>query len=296
MPKSGFVAIVGRPNVGKSTLLNRLIGEKVAIVSPVPQTTRNQIRGILNRSEGQVIFVDTPGIHQPKHRLNERMMKQVHAAFDGLDLVLFMTDAASSRNEEEFFAFDLVRKKGIPSFLLLNKIDLIRKERLLPLIQTYAGRADWKEIIPVSAQTGDGVDLLIHSIFAVLKEGPPFFPPDQYTDQPERDLVVEFIREKIMLNTRQEIPHSVAVIIDRYEETPALVRIYASILVERESQKGIVIGQKGSMLKRIGSEARRDIERLLNTKIYLELFVKVRVHWRDDEAILDEIKGNRRES
>lgn len=287
---------MGRPNVGKSTLLNRLIGEKVAIVSPVPQTTRNQIRGILNRSEGQVIFVDTPGIHQPKHRLNERMMKQVHAAFDGLDLVLFMTDAASSRNEEEFFAFDLVRKKGIPSFLLLNKIDLIRKERLLPLIQTYAGRADWKEIIPVSAQTGDGVDLLIHSIFAVLKEGPPFFPPDQYTDQPERDLVVEFIREKIMLNTRQEIPHSVAVIIDRYEETPALVRIYASILVERESQKGIVIGQKGSMLKRIGSEARRDIERLLNTKIYLELFVKVRVHWRDDEAILDEIKGNRRES
>lgn len=284
---------MGRPNVGKSTLLNRLVGEKVAIVTPVPQTTRNQIRGILTCPDGQVVLVDTPGIHKPKHRLNDRMMKQVHAAFDGLDLVLFMADASASIGEADIFAIQLLRKRKIPSFLLLNKIDLIDKTRLLPLIQTYAAREEWKEIIPISARTGDGLEELLRCIFGVLKEGAPFFPDDQYTDQPERAMAVEFIREKIMLNTREEIPHSAAVMIDKFDEAQSLVRIYASILVERESQKGILIGQKGSMLKRIGTAARLDLERLLNTRVYLELFVKVREHWRDNDVLLDEISPPR---
>lgn len=289
MPQSGFVAIVGRPNAGKSTLLNRLVGEKVAIVTPVPQTTRNQIRGIVNRPQGQIVFIDTPGIHKPLHRLNRRMMKMVHAAFDGLDLVLLIVDASVPFGSGDRFVLNLIREKNLPSFLLLNKIDLIKKPALLPLIYKYSTEMNWKEVIPVSAQTGENVETLLGQIFCTLKEGPLYFPADQYTDQPERTLASEFVREKILLHTREEVPHSVAVIIEKYEEGLELVRIYASIVVERDSQKGILIGQKGQTLKQIGTEARLDLEALLNTKVYLELFVKVRPHWRDSEPILDEI-------
>ena len=289
MSKSGFVAIVGRPNSGKSTLLNRLVGEKVAIVSAVPQTTRNQIRGIVNGPEGQIVFIDTPGIHRPLHRLNQRMMKMVYAALEGLDLVLLIVDASLPFGEGDRFVLNLLREKGLPSFLLLNKIDRIQKTDLLPLIARYAHEMSWIEVIPLSALTGENVDLLLKRIFAVLKEGPSYFSEDEYTDQPERILAAEFIREKILHHTREEVPHSVAVVLEKFEEGERLVRIYASILVERASQKGILIGQKGRMLKEIGTDARWELERLLNTKVYLELFVKVRSNWRDNEAVLDEI-------
>lgn len=289
MSKSGFVAIVGRPNSGKSTLLNRLVGEKVAIVSAVPQTTRNQIRGIVNGPEGQIVFIDTPGIHRPLHRLNQRMMKMVYAALEGLDLVLLIVDASLPFGEGDRFVLNLLREKGLPSFLLLNKIDRIQKTDLLPLIARYAHELSWIEVIPLSALTGENVDLLLKRIFAVLKEGPSYFSEDEYTDQPERILAAEFIREKILHHTREEVPHSVAVVLEKFEEGERLVRIYASILVERASQKGILIGQKGRMLKEIGTDARWELERLLNTKVYLELFVKVRSNWRDNEAVLDEI-------
>lgn len=289
MPKSGFVAIVGRPNSGKSTLLNRVVGEKVAIVSAVPQTTRNQIRGIVNGPEGQIVFIDTPGIHRPLHRLNQRMMKMVYAALEGLDLVLLIVDASLPFGEGDRFVLNLLREKGLPSFLLLNKIDRVQKPDLLPLIARYAHELSWIEVIPLSALTGENVDLLLKRIFAVLKEGPSYFSQDEYTDQPERILAAEFIREKILHHTREEVPHSVAVVLEKFEEGERLVRIYACILVERDSQKGILIGQKGRMLKQIGTDARWELERLLNTKVYLELFVKVRSNWRDNEAVLDEI-------
>jgi GTP-binding protein Era len=289
MPKSGFVAIVGRPNAGKSTLLNRLVGEKVAIVSAVPQTTRNQIRGIANRPEGQIIFIDTPGIHKPLYRLNQRMMKQVYASFDGIDLVLLMVDATEPFGEGDQFVVNLLKEKGLCTFLLLNKIDHLEKTRLLPMIQKYSTLMNWAEVIPISALTGENLERLIGCIFGFLKEGPVYFPEDQYTDQPERALAAEFIREKILLHTREEVPHSVAVVVEKYEESERLVKIYGAILVERDSQKGILIGQKGRMLKQIGTEARLEVERLLNTKVYLELFVKVRPGWRDSESTLDEI-------
>lgn len=289
MTKSGFAAIVGRPNAGKSTLLNRLVGEKVAIVSPVPQTTRNQIRGFVNRPEGQVVLVDTPGIHKPMHRLNQRMMKMVHAAFDGIDLALLIVDAAVPFGEGDRFAVNLLKEKKVPAFLLLNKIDLMDKPTLLPMIRKYSALMEWAEVVPISSKTGENVDRMLQLVFAFLKEGPVYFPEEEYTDQPERNLVSEFIREKILLHTREEIPHSVAVVVEKFEETPSLIRVYAAILLERDSQKGILIGQKGRMLKQIGTEARLDLERLLNTQVYLELFVKVRPRWRDSEAILDEI-------
>jgi GTPase len=289
MPKSGFVAIIGRPNTGKSTLLNRLVGEKVAIVSPVPQTTRNQIRGVVNCPEGQIVFIDTPGIHKPLHRMNQRMMKLVYAALEGLDLVLLIVDVSQPFGEGDRFVLDLLREKMLPSFLLLNKIDLIKKTALLPLMERYSTELNWLEVIPLSALTGENVSLLLNRIVAVLKEGPCYFSQDEYTDQPERSLAAEFVRERILHHTREEIPHSVAVVIEKFQEDTRLVRIYAAILVERHSQKGILIGQKGRMLKQIGTEARGELERLLNTRVYLELFVKVRPHWRDDEAVLDEI-------
>ncbi len=289
MSKSGFVASFGRPNAGKSTLLNRLVGEKVAIVSSVPQTTRNQIRGVLNQPAGQIVFIDTPGIHKPLHRLNQRMMKIVHASFDGLDLAMLIVDAAIPFGEGDQFVVNLFKEKKIPAFLLLNKIDEIEKPSLLPIIQHYSTLRDWVEIIPISAQTGENVDRLIAAIWPFLKEGPTYFPEDEYTDQPERVLAAEFVRERILHHTREEVPHSVAVVVEKFEETPNLIRLYASIIVERDSQKGILIGRKGSMLKQIGTESRREIERLLNVKVYLELFVKVRPHWRDNEALLDEI-------
>jgi GTP-binding protein Era len=289
MTKSGFVAIVGRPNAGKSTLLNRLVGEKVAIVSAVPQTTRNQIRGIVNRPEGQIVFIDTPGIHKPLHRMNQRMMKQVHAAFDGIDLALLMVDVTASFGEGDKFVIELLKEKDVPTFLLLNKIDQVEKTKLLPIISHYSMMMKWGEVIPISALLGENEDRLMKCIFDFLKEGPVYFSEEQYTDQPERALASEFIREKILLHTREEIPHSIAVVVDKFEEGERLIRIYASIVVDRDSQKGILIGRKGSMLKQIGTEARLDLEILLNAKVYLELFVKVRPQWRDNEAILDEI-------
>lgn len=217
------------------------------------------------------------------------MMKMVHAALEGLDLVLLIVDATLPFGKGDRFVLNLLQEKGLPSFLLLNKIDRIEKTDLLPLITRYAHELSWIEVIPVSAQSGENVDLLLKRIFAALKEGPSYFTQDEYTDQPERILAAEFIREKILHHTREEVPHSVAVVLEKFEEGERLVRIYASIIVERDSQKGILIGQKGRMLKQIGTDARWELERLLNTKVYLELFVKVRPHWRDNEAILDEI-------
>ncbi len=289
MPKSGFVSIIGRPNAGKSTLLNRLVGEKVAIVSAAPQTTRNQIRGMVNRPEGQIVLIDTPGVHKPLHRLNERMMKMVHAAFDAVDLTLLIVDASVPFGEGDQFVIKLIQEKAAPSILLLNKTDLMEKPRLLPIIEHYSRLHKWSEVIPISALKGDNLEPLILSIFARLKEGPIYFPADQYTDQPERALAAEFVREKILRHTREEIPHSVAVLVEKFEESRELIKIYCCILVEHGSQKGILIGQRGSMLKRVGTEARRDLERLLNTKVYLELFVKVRERWRDNDALLDEL-------
>lgn len=287
--KSGFVSILGRPNSGKSTLLNRLVGEKISIVTPKPQTTRNVIRGIVTRPEGQIIFLDTPGIHKPGHRLNERMMRFVYDSLQGVDLLALIVDSSVPFGRGDEFSVELVKKAAMPTFLLLNKVDVVRKEQLLPQIDHCRKLADFKEVIPLSALTGENVETLVAEIFKYLPEGPMYYPSDQLSDQPERFLAAEMIREQVILSTREELPYSTAVVIDRFEEAKGLVRIYATIYVERDSQKGIVIGKGGQLLKRIGTAARQQIERILHTKVYLELHVKVKKHWRDDEQVLDSI-------
>ncbi len=284
---SGFVSILGRPNTGKSTLLNTLLGTKIAIVSDKPQTTRTTIQGILNRPDAQIVFLDTPGIHQPDTLLNKKMMKDVTAALEGRDLLLLMADCTRPPGPLDEQAVELVRQTQTPSLLLLNKIDrLADKARLLPLIERYKELADFQEFIPISALNGDGVDRLLQEILKRLPEGPRYFPEDQITDQPIRFLAAELIREKVLQETRQEVPHSVLVQVDQWEQTDKLLRIGASILVERPGQKAIVIGAKGSMLKKIGSAARQELELLLRQRIFLELFVKVRKNWRENPAYL----------
>ena len=288
--KSGFVSIIGRPNVGKSTLLNALVGRKVAIVADKPQTTRTSIQGVLTTPEAQVIFIDTPGIHESNTLLNKRMMDTVRAALEERDLLLLLVDASRPHGEEDRRALDLVRETGTPTLLVLNKIDLVKdKKLLLPLIEHYQSLFEFADYFPVSATRGDGLEELRAAILERLPEGPAYFDPDHITDQPERFLAAELIREKVLLATREEVPHAVAVFIDQWEEAPEITRIYATILVERPGQKGIIIGSRGAMLKRIGTEARQEMERLFGTKVFLGLHVKVQPGWRDNPAFLGAI-------
>ena len=292
--KSGFVAIIGRPNVGKSTLLNAILGEKIAIVSKKPQTTRNKIRGIKNMENAQIIFLDTPGIHTAKGYLNKFMVKEALSALEDVDCIIYMVEATREVIEEELFIIENFKKvapDGQPPIILcINKTDMAEKNKLLPLIDQYSRLYAFKEIIPLSAAKGEGVDELLKLIIQLLPEGPKYFPEDILTDLPERFVAAEIIREKVFEFTKQEIPYSTAVVVDRFKENPQkkLVSISATINVERDSQKGIIIGKKGGMLKQIGTSARIDIERLLGTKVFLELFVKVQKDWTKDKKMLKE--------
>lgn len=291
--QSGFVAILGPPNAGKSTLLNALVGEKVAIVSSHPQTTRNRILGIVNRPGAQLVISDTPGLHKPDSLLGRQMLEEIEQALDGIHVLLLIVDAARKFGAAERYALDRAEQFRGPRILLLNKIDRVRKDALLPLIDAYRKKLEFAEIIPISALTGDGVDLLLRTLVKYLPEGPPYFPEEQYTDQPERFLAAEIIREKVLQHSRQELPHAVAVLLDRFEEGERLTRVLATIYVDREGQKGIVIGRGGAMLKTIGTEARIELEAVLGRKIFLELFVKVRPDWRDQAAIVRELDWRR---
>ena len=286
MSKSGFVSIVGRPNSGKSTLVNRLVGEKVSIVTDKPQTTRHIVRGIVTRPEGQITFLDTPGIHKPVHRMNERMMKSVRDAVADVDLVLLIVDASAAFGRGEAFTLDLLKPVKTKKFLLLNKIDQIQKKKLLPIMDQYSKLGDFAEIIPISALKGENVERLLGEIFKTLPDGPMFYPPDQISDQQQRTIAAELIREKAILLTEEELPYSTAVVIDRFEEGEKICRIFASVFVERESQKAIVIGKAGQKLKEIGTAARKELESFLDVKVFLELHVKVKKGWRDDEDML----------
>jgi GTP-binding protein Era len=288
--RSGFVSILGRPNSGKSTLLNALLGTKLSIVAPKPQTTRTTVQGVLNLPEAQVVFLDTPGIHKSDTLINKRMMRTIRGAVEDRDVLLYVADATQAPRNEDAEAIALVKKSESPTFLVLNKIDRVADKRnLLVRIEQYKAIHEFAEYIPISALKGEGLDDLKGSIVARLPEGDPFFPPDYVTDQPERFLVAELVREKILTLTQQEVPHSVAVLIEKWQETPKLLRIFATVYVERPGQKAIIIGAGGSLLKKAGTAARVEAEALLGRKIHLELFVKVRERWREDPQFLNEI-------
>lgn len=285
---SGFVSLIGLPNAGKSTLLNALVGQKVAIVADKPQTTRTSIQGVVTLPNAQIVFADTPGIHKADSRINKRMMDTVRGALEERDLLLFVADATRKFGEEERRAIDLARKPGTPVVLVLTKVDLLRdKAALLPLIEEYKAAFEFAEYVPVSAVKRTGLDVLQNTILKYLPEGPAYFPEDYVTDQPERFLAAELIREKVLLATRQEVPHSVAVTVDKWEETPQITRIYATIRVEREGQKAIVIGSGASMIKQIGVLARHEMERLFGVKIFLDLHVRVEPGWRENRNFLN---------
>jgi len=310
---SGFVSIIGRPNAGKSTLLNALVGEKLAIVTPKPQTTRTRIQGILNvkagkeRPAAQIVFIDTPGVHRPDSRLNRKMLQEIHEALESRDLVLLIVDASEKFGPGDQQALELImqhmgerlvtrpdagqRSSSAANrvFLLLNKIDKIPKQNLLPMIEEWNRRHEFQEIIPVSAKTGAGLDVLLDKIIQALPRGPRYFPEDQVTDQPERFLSAEIIREQILRKTGKEVPYSIAVMVERLEELGKLIRIAATIYCEREGQKGIIIGKRGEHLKEIGTAARLEMERLLGKKVFLELHVKVKPGWRDSQAFVEEL-------
>lgn len=283
--KFGYVALIGKPNVGKSTLLNAILGEKISIVTEKPQTTRNRILGIKNLPVAQIVFVDTPGIHKPKHRLGEFMVKQSYEAIEFVDLVVLIVEPMEP-TEPDLKIIERLRSRATPVILSINKIDRVPKPILLPLIETYSDIFPFKEIIPISALKQDGVDRLVNVIVEYLPEGERLYPEDMITDQAERFLVSEFIREKIIESTEDEVPYSVAVEVERWEETGRLIKIQANILVEREGQKLIIIGKKGERIKEIGTKARLEIERFLGSKVYLELWVKVRKNWRKSDSIL----------
>jgi GTPase len=287
--RAGFVAIVGRPNAGKSTLLNRYVGQKVAIVTSKPQTTRNRIQGIVTRPEGQIVFVDTPGLHEGHTTLNRQMMREVAAALEGIDVLLLMVDASRTLPQADELLLQKAKRFPGKTILALNKIDRIPKPKLLPLITAYSKAFPFAAVVPVSALKGEGLEGLLREILKHLPEGEPFFPEDQITDQPERFLAAEIVREKAIKLTYHEVPHALAVFVDKFEETPKLVRIHATLHVERDSQKKILIGHKGEMLKRVGTEARKELEALLGAKVYLELFVKVVPGWRDDPGKVREL-------
>ena len=290
---SGFIAILGRPNAGKSTLVNKLVGRKVAIVSPRPQTTRNRIQGMLNRENGQVVLIDTPGIHRATTALNRQMMQEVTQAVGGVDIVSLIVDATEDFQAGDRYSVEWVKRFSGPVYLLLNKVDRTRKDRLLPLIDRWRREHDFEEIFPVSALTGEGTLDLVESWIARLPEHPAYFPEDQYTDQPERFLAAEIVREKAILLTREELPHAVAVLVDDFEEGEKLLKIRATIYVEREGQKGILIGRGGSMMKEIGTAARKELEELLGVRIFLELFVKVQPNWRGNRAMVKQLDWHR---
>ncbi|HJZ68116.1 MAG TPA: GTPase Era [Blastocatellia bacterium] len=288
--RAGVVALIGRPNSGKSTLLNRLVGEKIAIVSDKPQTTRTRIAGVLNSAEGQIVFLDTPGIHKPGYKLNRRMMAVVTDALSTVDLILLMIDATEPTGRGDQYVLDMIKRVAGSAFLLPNKVDALRdKTKLLPLIEGYTRERDFAEVIPLSALTGDGVPLLIEKVFEYLPKGQALYPEDEITDQPERVLVAELVREKILQVTAEELPYVIAVVTELWEDAEYPTRIHCLIFVERPSHRSIVIGRGGARLKEIGSAARADIERLLGRRVFLSLFVKVRERWRDDERALDEL-------
>lgn len=281
--KSGFISIIGRPNVGKSTFLNRVIGQKIAIMSDKPQTTRNKVQGVLTTNEAQFIFIDTPGIHKPKHKLGDFMMKVAQNTLKEVDIILFMVNAEEGYGRGEEFILEKFQTITTPIFLVINKIDQIHPDELLTIIESYKEKYEFSEIIPISALEGNNVDTLLEQIKKYIPEGPQYYPADQVTDHPERFIVSELIREKALHLTREEIPHSLAVLIDKMErkEDKDIVHVMATIIVERDSQKGIVIGKQGKMLKEIGQLARLDIENLLGSKVFLELWVKVQKDWRN---------------
>ena len=290
--KSGFVSFIGRPNAGKSTLLNRLVGTKLAIVSDKPQTTRNRILGVRNYPDAQVVFLDTPGIHRPLHRMNVRMVDTAMDTIREVDVLGLVVDAAEPPGKGDRFVLDLVKDTQAPVFLILNKIDLMKKSRLLPLMQQYSELGDFAEIVPVSAATGDNVDRLEQAIIDRLPEGDALYPPDYLTDQPERFFAGEIVREKLLQFTHAEIPFSSAVVVDRFEEAEGdkgILKLYCTIVVERESQKPIVVGRGGDMIKRIGTAAREDLEKFFATRVFLDLHVRVKSEWREDDNVLNEI-------
>ena len=280
--RSGFVSVIGRPNAGKSTLLNHLLGQKVLIMSDKPQTTRNRIQCILTEERGQIIFLDTPGIHKPKHKLGEYMVGKAKESMREVDVILYMVDLSAEYGPGEEFIIEMLKQTQIPCVLVLNKVDLLAtKEQLLRKIQQFSALVDFKAIVPVSAKTGENTDELLNVIFTQLSKGPLYYPEDEVTDQPERFIMAELVREKVLQLTRDEIPHSIAVVIEEVEEKKTLVKVRALIVVERESQKGIIIGAGGKQLKEIGSLARMDIETLLGSPVFLELWVKVKKDWRN---------------
>jgi GTPase len=298
--RSGFVCILGRPNAGKSTLLNALVGEKLAIISPKPQTTRNRIQGIVHipksrgNAGGQIVLIDTPGVHKPDSSLGRKMMVEVREALEGCDLVLVIMDATHKLDPRDQFALDLVKQAGTKAFLILNKIDRIReKSKLLPLIEEYRKLYDFSDVIPISALKRNGLDVLLNSVMAALPVGPPYFPEDQITDQPARFMAAEIIREQVLLNTSEEIPYATTVIVDDFEEGKKLTRVAATIYCEREGQKGILVGKGGQMLKKIGTAARLQMERMLGTKAFLELYVKVEAGWHESRRFVEELDWRR---
>lgn len=285
--KSGFVAIVGRPNVGKSTLMNQMIGQKVAIMSDKPQTTRNRIQGILTRDEGQIIFIDTPGIHKSKSKLGDYMIKAAENALKEVDLILFLVDATKPIGAGDQYILERLEITNTPVFLVINKIDQVHPEELLPIIDEYKTKLHFAEIVPVSALQGNNVEPLVETIYRYLPEGPFYYPEDQHTDQPERFIAAELIREKALHLLREEVPHSIAVVIEEFKEREqGVLYIHATIFCERKSQKGILIGRQGQMLKEIGKRARIDMEHLFGNRVFLELWVKVKEDWRNEERLL----------
>ena len=287
--RAGFVAIVGRPNAGKSTLLNHLVGQKIAIVTSKPQTTRNRIQGIVTQKRGQIVFIDTPGLHDPDSALGRQMMHEVAAAVEGIDLLLLIVDATRVSPHIDSMLIEKAQRFRGKTILVLNKVDTLPKPKLLPLIDRFSKEFDFAAIIPVSALKGTGCDALVDEIFRHLPEGQPYFPEDQVTDQPERFLAAEIIREKAIRALHHELPYALAVFVDKFEETPRLLRIEATLNVERDTQKKILIGHKGAMLKKIGTEARKEMESLLDRKIFLGLFVKVAQDWRENPQRVREL-------
>lgn len=287
--RSGFVAIVGRPNAGKSTLVNRLVGQKVAIVTSKPQTTRNRIQGIVTKPEGQIVFIDTPGLHEAESALGRQMMQEVAAAVEGIDVLLLMVDASRMHPHADDLLLEKAKRFRGKTILALNQVDRLPKPKLLPLMDAFAKAFEFEAIVPISALKGAGCDELLGELFKKLPEGEPYFPEDQVTDQPERFLAAEIIREKAIQVMYHEVPYALAVMIEKFEETPKLLRIQALMNVERDSQKKILIGHKGEMLKKIGTEARRELETLFGTKIYLGLLVKVAPDWRENPQKVREL-------
>jgi GTP-binding protein Era len=299
--RSGFVCILGRPNAGKSTLLNALVGEKLAIISPKPQTTRNRIQGVLNipkskgQSGAQIVLIDTPGVHRPDSSLGRKMMVEVREALEGCDVVLLIMDATRKLDQRDEFAIQMLKHSSTKVCLVLNKVDLLKggKSRLLPLIEEYKKLHPFHAIIPISALKRDGLDILLKQVTAALPAGPAYFPEDQVTDQPARFMAAEIVRERVLVETEEELPYATTVIVDNFEEGAKLTRIAATIYCEREGQKGILIGKKGQMLKRIGTSARLQIERMVGTKVFLELYVKVKPNWRESRGFVEELDWRR---